>query len=230
MSERPPRPSPDDPDGEKVLGSPDETTTRATHYAEELMHRYRPSQAPASEAAGLLAAGEQLTNRQFSDLRADLHRVVRRTTSSLSSEDVSDVADEAIAKFLSAQQQGRVHRRTALAYIRKIAKNETISRARRIRATSPLEDDQEDVTDNAIALIITRGSDAQTVERILAEAAASGNRTRTRVLNTYLDIAQSLGRSPSSRQVALLAEVSHSTVQAVLRQLRKELEDEEFDL
>lgn len=182
----------------------------------------------ARRAASAIAAGSAPDSQDYLALRADLISVVRRA-SAYSFSEAGDIADEAMTRFVEAGKQKRVHRETPLAYVRRIVKNATIDKQRakhREPATTGTEDLEaiEDRGDDAIARMVSAHDSAKAVEKLLKNAADKEEFTTTKVLNAYLTLAQNRNQSPSSRQVALVAGVSHVTVQAVLRQLRADVD------
>lgn len=175
----------------------------------------------AGRAAADLALGREPARDTYAALRQDLLSHIRRAYS-FSRAEADDVVDEAVAKYAAACADGRVRGDTALAYARKIAKHEAVDRIRTRRPlTTPIgEDDYPDDSDDAIARMISATSSAETIEAFLRTAAVAGDTVTTRVLNAYLNLAASLRGDPTSRQVALASQVSHTTVLQVLRRLR----------
>ena len=183
---------------------------------------------PAAAAAAV-ARGEEPAEKDYFALRLDgLHTV--RARLSLSADVVADVVDEAVAKFLLARSKRVIEPRTALAYFREIVRNEAIDRLRR-RTAEPVGDFNDTIPDgdDAVARIVDANASATIVEQLLREAAEANDYTVTRVLNAFLNLAEAKGRQPSSREVGGAAQVSHRTVQLVLKRLREHLDTETSD-
>jgi transcriptional regulator of aromatic amino acid metabolism len=76
------------------------------------------------------------------------------------------------------------------------------------------------VSDDAIAALLDREATAASVQAALTAAVADGADLLAHVVASWLDLAEELGRPPSSREVAPRAGVSHTTVNTMLRELR----------
>lgn len=179
----------------------------------------------ARAGAVSLAEGRDVTSAQYQALRALLAGSVvsRFPRAGL---DIEDVIDAAVEKFLAASSEpGKVRPETALAYLRAITRNEALDRLRKDGREVALGDEQafDQPADDEIARMLSEHADAATVERLLKVRAQAGDWRATRVINEFLSLAESLGRTPSDRQVALRAEVSHPTVRRVLEDLRQDL-------
>jgi DNA-directed RNA polymerase specialized sigma24 family protein len=201
-----------------VLETPDPDGTSG----EETAVPPEPPPRRAAAAAAALSYGTDPEHADYAALRADAAALVRRAGSFPEAE-VADIADEAIAKLVQAAAAGRVLPESSLAYLRKIVRNEVVDRLRRRRPEPIGDEDFPDDSDDAIARMISSTSDARTIEQILRSTAQRGDTTATRVLNTYLTLAGSLRRDPTSREVAQVARVSHKTVADVLARMRYEL-------
>lgn len=184
----------------------------------------RQSEAAAAAAAAI--ARKAVPDRAtYEALKRDLHSVVRRAVA-VGQQQAQDIVNETIMKLWDASQDGRVVPDTALAYVRRIARNEAKTVIRRRRSTEePLPQAELPATDDDIARLIAATACATDVEGFLRSAAERGDAVTTRVINAYLNLAASLRRDPKSREVAAAAQVSHTTVLDVLRRLRRDLDD-----
>lgn len=183
----------------------------------------------AAAAAVALASGKDPRPHDYFALRIYGLRAVRQRLS-LAADVAADIVDEAMVKFVAAREERELIADTALAYFRRIVHNEAIDRLRR-RHELPVGDlvDEAD-GDDAIARIIDKTANAHTIERLLAAAAERGDTTTTKVLNAFMNLAEAKMRTPTTREVGAAAQVSHRTVQVVLKRLREQLGSETDDL
>lgn len=184
----------------------------------------------ARAVAQALALGQNVSAADLQLLRTKLRVQVRRSLLDTGTAELDDIVDASIEKFLMAVRSGRVEPATALAYVRKIATNAGIDHVRRRRKETALSEDfsEEPTNDDAIARLINAHADAKTVEALLAKAARERDHTTTKVINAYLNLAQTTGRDPSHRLVAFHSGVSHTTVRHVLARLKAQLGGDHF--
>jgi DNA-directed RNA polymerase specialized sigma24 family protein len=189
-----------------------------------------PDESRARAVAEALTRGQDSSAADLQLFRTKLRTHIRRVLQEAGTAELDDVVDASIEKFLIAAKSGRVEAATALAYARKIATNAGIDYMRRRGRETTLSEDlgEEPTNDDAIARLISAHADAKTVEAILAKAAREGDHMTTRVINAYLNLAQTTARDPSHRLVAFHAGVSHTTVRHVLARLRAQLDGDHF--
>jgi DNA-directed RNA polymerase specialized sigma24 family protein len=142
-------------------------------------------------------------------------------------QDPDDTASEALARFVEAAQQGRID--PALqpaAYLTRIARNAAIDRLRheahivatpQPTAASPIADD------DSIVRLLDSDATCQLVSEGIRAANQAGDHTVVRIITQWIDMAQSLSRAPTSREVGDQAGVSHTTVRAALTRFRSYL-------
>lgn len=180
----------------------------------------------ARHAAVELSAGT-VDPEDYKSLRLELATDLRRRFFSITASEIDDIVDAAIEKYLVAIDKGAELRpETALAYLRRIARNEAIDRLRKSRHHHPMVVGERDTTesDDSIARVVDARADAQLIEALLEQAARSGDRLTTRVMNAFLNLAEAMNGPPSSRLVARRAGVSHTTVLSVLAALRSSID------
>jgi DNA-directed RNA polymerase specialized sigma24 family protein len=189
-----------------------------------------PAEARARSVAGALATGDNVSGSELELLRTKLRTHLRRSLRDAGTAELDDIVDAGIENFLGVARSGGVEPATALAYVRKIATNAGIDYMRRRGRETVLPEDVSDeaASDDAIARLISAHADAKTVEAIQAQAARAGDHVTTRVINAYLNLAQTTGRDPSYRLVAFHSGVSHTTVRNVLARLKAQLEKRHF--
>lgn len=215
-------------DDRNPLAEPDEPSEHSDEADDDDLAAARGS---AANAAAAIASGDDPDSRDYFALRIYGLRSLRQRLS-LATDVAADVVDEAMAKFVSAREERELLADTALAYFRRIVHNEAIDRLRR-RHELPIGDlaDEHDVDgDDAIARIIDKQASASTIEQLQKDAAQRGDTTTTRVLNAFMNLAESKKRTPTTREVAGAAQVSHRTVQNVLKKLREQLGSQTEDL
>jgi DNA-directed RNA polymerase specialized sigma24 family protein len=184
----------------------------------------------ARAVARALALGQHVSSSDLQLVRTKLRVHVRRSLPDAGIAELDDIVDTSIENFLMAVRSDRVEPATALAYVRKIATNAGIDHMRRRRRETALPEylSEEPTNDDAIARLISAHADAKTVEAILAKAARERDHTTTKVINAYLNLAQTTGRDPSHRLVAFHSGVSHTTVRHVLARLKAQLDGDHF--
>lgn len=97
-------------------------------------------------------------------------------------------------------------------------------RARKRRREVQLDALHERATpDDAVAALIERDASHTAVVVALRSHVEAGDALTIRVITTWLDVADELGRAPSTREVASAAGVSHTTVAQALKRFRAAL-------
>ena len=182
----------------------------------------------ARRTAARLSRGAGVTDADYQALRSHMIGFLGQKTNIRDAAKAADIVDASVERFLAAaRESGRIRPATALAYLRRIVRNNAIDRIRRDRA-SPADYVDATVLEpvDAIAKFVDERATAQKIQHLMAEAAKAGDLIGVKVMNEYLKLAESLGESPSTRTVALHARVSHTTVRNALARLRQSLEHE----
>jgi DNA-directed RNA polymerase specialized sigma24 family protein len=110
------------------------------------------------------------------------------------------------------------------AFLNQLARNRTIDRLRRhgrrdaelspeVAATTPSRDD-------AIAAMLDASATATLVRAGLTAASGAKDHLTVRVITAWLDLADERDEPPNSREVAVRAEVSHTSVNTALKRFR----------
>jgi DNA-directed RNA polymerase specialized sigma24 family protein len=150
-----------------------------------------------------------------------LRRYVARTFPDL---DADDVVQSTITRLLGRSEPLRVSEiENAWGYLLVTTRYAAIDaiRARRRRSEVQLEGVPERPSpDDAIAALIDRQATHAAVLVALRTLIAEGDALTVPIITTWLDVADELGRSPSTREVAPRAGVSHTTVATALRRFR----------
>lgn len=176
-------------------------------------------------AAAAIVVGDMIASDDFMALRSSMFSTVRRTAGGMSHTETLDVVDASIEKLFRASVAGNVQAETALAYLRRIVRNETIDRLRRVQSLIPIESSEVDELndEDAIARLIDERATAAIIDELLRRAAEKRDFTATKVIGAYLKLAAAYGGSPSYRSVAEATGVSHTAVSNVLDRLRAEI-------
>jgi DNA-directed RNA polymerase specialized sigma24 family protein len=180
--------------------------------------RLRADQAPAPEQTiGLI------TPDDFRLLSATLERFARRFR--LSPEDAEDIVGEVLAESVGAGEKVR----QPGAYLFWTTRNRVVDHLRRARLhpLEPLNNEELErgsgqhysELDDTVARLLERRATAEIIETALRAAAAAEDWVVVRVVSVWLELAEELGREPTSREVAPEADTSHTTVNNALRRL-----------
>ena len=173
-------------------------------------------------AALLVLAMRNADDLDWSTLRAiqmELGRHAR--AASAAHDDVDDLVDAVLVRFVQAVRRQRILPETAGAYLARSVRNAAAD-AHRSSVRKPGSFDEEllmmPIDDDGLARLLARGVAAVDVLRGLSQAASDKRFTVVRVVAEWLQQAELTGEAPSSRQVALALRVSHSAVTASLRE------------
>jgi DNA-directed RNA polymerase specialized sigma24 family protein len=186
-----------------------------------------------SEALGF----DQAARRMFTALRngdsaavgsQDLETIIGTLRSlmrryGLSEGDAADGAQE-VALSVVALGPKTTEVRNPAAYLTRIAQNLAVDELRRSRhkdvglsaelaAQLPSDDD-------AIAALLEANATAETIRCAMRAAVEAQDPLALRVVSTWLDAADELGKTPPSREVARRAGVSHTSVNQALKRFR----------
>jgi hypothetical protein len=163
------------------------------------------------------------------DLRAVEAELLRRLSSYEPRVDTEAVAQEAILRLLQllrSESQERVRHPAALLLViaRRLALDQL--RSARVQRTEPLPGELLEAPgdDDALAALLSRDATAQVVADAMRTAAHRGDYVTVRCVAVWLDLAEQHGAAPTSREVAALASVSHTTVANALARFRRYLD------
>jgi hypothetical protein len=152
--------------------------------------------------------------------------------------DPDDAASEALTRFVEAAHEGRVDRALRpAAYLTRIARNAAIDRLRHeafvdvvaepvaagTATASPMADE------DAIVRLLDSDATCELVSEGIGAANRAGDHTVVRIVTWWVDMAQSLSRAPTSREVGIRAGVSHTTVREALTRFRGYLPERAAD-
>jgi DNA-directed RNA polymerase specialized sigma24 family protein len=148
----------------------------------------------------------------------------------LSAGDSSEVASEAITRFLEQCLSGGVDPERAAGLVTVMARNIAVDTLRRTGRETPTgnvenEIDSQYSRDDEIAALLDQGADRSAIVEAMEAALAIGDLVTVRVVRAWLDLADQLGRAPTTREVAAEAGVSHSTVVRALHAFRQFVPD-----
>ncbi len=176
--------------------------------------------------ASLLSANTAASD----DLRAVEDEVRRRLRSYEPRVDTEAVVQEAVLRVTQRLRAGAgdpVKHPGALLLV--IARRLALDQLRSawVQRTEPLPDKllEQPSDDDAIASLLSREASAQRVSGALRKAAQNGEDVVIRCVAAWLDLAERSGAPPSSREVADVASVSHTTVSSALARFRGYLDD-----
>jgi DNA-directed RNA polymerase specialized sigma24 family protein len=168
-------------------------------------------------SAALAADGNSPREEDRERVRSGLLMILFIRFSPLGASEICEIADEAVARLLAeSRRQGHALDK-ASAWLRRTALNLAIDRLRRTRV-EPLED--EAVEDEYSARLLEKLESDDQVKRGLMIAIEKRDEVAVRVVTAYLDLADEISGSPSTRAVAKRCSYSHTTVQEALKRFR----------
>jgi DNA-directed RNA polymerase specialized sigma24 family protein len=195
-----------------------------------------PSDKPTFDqlAARLVSAAEAHDEKAFAleDYRAVLKTLARYARGfGFSSADAEEIAAAALADALShSSDPTKDEVRKAGAYLFRTTRNRALDARRRARLRDDellVEDLEEGVparyysqNDEDIARLINNDATVALLEDALRAAAAAEDHIVGHVVEAWLDLADELRKTPTSREVAREIGMSHTTVNHALRRLR----------
>jgi RNA polymerase sigma factor (sigma-70 family) len=149
----------------------------------------------------------------------------------LSEGDAADGAQE-VALSVIALGRNSTEIRNPAAYLTRLAQNRAVDELRRSRhrdVALPTERAaQLPSDDDAIAALLEANATADAIRRAMRAAVEAQDHLALRVVSTWLDAAEELGKSPPSREVARRAGVSHTSVNQALKRFRSYFPAEGF--
>lgn len=180
----------------------------------------------ARSAAAALALGGSPAPPELKALHRVLDSHLAAKFATANADTRLDARDEAVTRFVDAAATSTINHDSALPYLITIATHVMIDILRRQRVASrqlPLTAYSVNDGDDAIARLIDETATSEAIESLLKDLARRGDHVATRVVNTFLVIAEETGDAPSMRTVATEAGVSHTAVSKVFERLRLSL-------
>jgi DNA-directed RNA polymerase specialized sigma24 family protein len=141
-----------------------------------------------------------------------------------------DAAVESTYRFVVAARAGTFRDgRPVGSWLRVVSQRIAIDYVRRTRRQAPAQLLLFDVSsaDDEIARLLDGADSAERIKQGLKAAVDAGDYELVRLLTTWLDLAESRGGVPPSREVAAIAQVSHMRIQRALQRFRRYLSDAE---
>ena len=193
----------------------------------------RPSDQSASERSPAadrvvadLAAGGRIDPSALATVLVHLHRRVAVLFPDL---DPDDIVQSTVAQLLKRRDRiAATEIENSWGYLLGATRNAALDA---IRAMKKRRDTQLALVaepmpapEDAIAALIDRHATHQRVEAAL-DAAIQANEDIVPIITVWLDMAEELGKAPSTREVAKRTGVSHTTVAQALRHFRGRLAD-----
>lgn len=162
-----------------------------------------------------------ISSALLSHVRAGLASSLRAKAFGFSADDIDDIVGTAIVRFVESVFTGRLDRgRSAAAYLTWITRNAAYDLLRRrqrrpeaeLTVATAEEEDEDD-----LATVLRAEASRSALRPAIRAAIDSGDHVVVRVIGSWLDLASTLERGPTTREVAEAAAVSHTTVQRALR-------------
>lgn len=178
--------------------------------------------ASAQRLSGAFALdGDEPPSRDVERVKSALLLILLARFGPLGAAELCDIADEAIARLLNeSRRQGRALDNAA-GWLRTTARNLAHDRFKGPQLETL--DDHEAVEDEFATRLLERLTSDDQVKRGLRAAVKAGDDVAVRVVVDYLDLADEMSGSPSTRAVAERCGYSHTTVQEVLKRFRRYL-------
>lgn len=171
---------------------------------------------------------DEATSSDLATVLDWVQRIVRRGYASV---DADDIAQETLARvFALAQQKRSEPIANPPAYITRIAQHLAFDAVRQQATLTPDSDLVERAPssgpiraahDEELAALLDRSATHTTVSAAIGIALQQRDFVAVRVVTVWLDLADELGREPSSREVAMKANASHTTVNKALGRFRE---------
>lgn len=198
-----------------------------------------PSETPgrartAGSSPGLFEAAERLL-RALTDGRepaaddfvlvtAELRRNARRVFPDL---DADDVVQATMARLLKARQNAQGNEiDNAWAYLLGSTRYAALDEIRVRRRRREMADEsvpEMASPDDPVASLLDQAASQQAVIAALSVLVDAGDATTIQIITAWLDLAEELGRAPSTREAAAHARVSHTSVATALRTFKETL-------
>jgi DNA-directed RNA polymerase specialized sigma24 family protein len=141
----------------------------------------------------------------------------------LSEGDAADGAQEVALSVIALGPKATEVRNPA-AYLTRLAQNRAVDELRRSRHRDVMLPTERAAQlpsdDDAIAALLEANATADAIRRAMRAAIEAQDHLALRVVSTWLDAADELGKPPPSREVARRAGVSHTSVNQALKRFR----------
>jgi DNA-directed RNA polymerase specialized sigma24 family protein len=164
---------------------------------------------------------EQLSSTDVEAVRDALYAFLLARYRALGADEVLDVVDEALLRLVETSAEAEEPLEHAAAWLFTVAKNEALTRLRRLRTGDRMPPDELD--DDELAMLLDADASRSMVEDGFRRATSAGDHIAIRVVGAWLDLAAELGEAPSSRLVAARSGYSHTTVNDALGRFRSYL-------
>jgi DNA-directed RNA polymerase specialized sigma24 family protein len=158
--------------------------------------------------------------------RQALHRHLARRFPSISSDDLDDVSNEAVARIVEKSLAGALHTHpNPAAYLQVTADRIALDhlrsarRTREVLTSTSVEFGEVALTDDGAAAFDRRAT-AEMVRDVLRHLEHDDDAVLFRIATYILDEVQRTGLMPSNRQTARACAMSHTAVAKALRRLR----------
>ena len=188
--------------------------------------RGAPSDA-ASAARQLLddlTAGREADPRALAIVIPELTRTVRRIFPDI---DADDVVQSTIARLLHRPERIAADEiENPWGYLVGAARNAAIDAIRKRKRRREVEIDavpDSAAPEDSVAELVERNATHAAVVAAMRELVDAGDDFVVPIVTKWLDVADELGRAPSTRQVAARTDVSHTSVATALRRFRDTL-------
>jgi DNA-directed RNA polymerase specialized sigma24 family protein len=182
----------------------------------------------AAFALVLALDGEQtLDATTLGIIQAELTR--RARSSLVPVEDLEDLVDAVLLRFIAATRGGGIRPELAGGYLARSVRNASID-LRRSRGggneRQPVPFDEErlmalPIDDDALSRMLAAHAARTDVLAGLARAVADERFTVVQVVTQWLELAELTGEEPSSRRVGFALDLSHTTVNNALQEFRE---------
>jgi DNA-directed RNA polymerase specialized sigma24 family protein len=177
------------------------------------------AEAVAQVVEGARAGGEIAPDAVDVVLNSLTTTVVRH---GVDADEASDIAAEAVTRLLELVDRDEIDARGGAGLVTVIAQRLAIDRRRRLgRHAAPERMVEQGAEDDRIVALLERGADAASVARGLRAAFDAGDLEVVRIIRLWLDLAETIGRAPSTRESAESFGVSHMSVARALQRFRQ---------
>ena len=175
-------------------------------------------------AALLVRAMHGQGNLDWATLQTIQIELARRVRSSSASDsDVEELVDAVVVRFVQAVRRRAIRPEAAGGYLARSVQNAAVD-AHRSAVRRPIEFDEEllrmPIDDEGLARLLAKHAARADVLAGLTKAASDRRFTTVRVVAEWLQQAELTGEAPSSRQVAMALDLSHTTVNTALNEFR----------
>lgn len=159
------------------------------------------------------------------DLAVVLDWLVRLITRRYRTIDAEDIAQETVARIIALNTAPHEPISNPAGYITRIAQHLAVDAVRRQSMVSANTDliartSVPGASDDELAALLERSATQATIAAAIGLALQERDHMAVRIVTIWLDLADELGREPTSREVASIANASHTTVIKSLARFR----------